>query len=147
MNQDSTTVTKDAKARGLRSARLFPSQADTSRAIEYVFGNDYLTTYLNKGSFKVKSVVPRLPWDQPSQPSFSKAQRRSDGILTGNKNHIYSYSYSYLYIKKTDVFQIDSGDEPVRRQSNEEFRSSGRPSCRVRRASRARCNRGTKRLV
>ena len=89
MNQDSTTVTKDAKARVLRSSRLFSYQADTSRDIEYVFGNDYLTTYLNKGPFQVKSVVPRLPWDKPS---FSKAQRRSDGIgiLTGNTNHICS---------------------------------------------------------
>ena len=82
MNQDSTTVTKDAKARVLRSASLFSYQADTSRDIEYVFGNDYLTTYLNKGPFQVKSVVPRLPWDQTS---YSKAQRRSDGILRGNK--------------------------------------------------------------
>ena len=89
MNQDSITVTKEAKTRVLRSARLFPSQADTSRDIEYVFGNDYLTTYLNKGPFQIKSVVPRLPWDQPS---FSKSQRRSDGIgiLTGNTNHICS---------------------------------------------------------
>ena len=88
MNPDSTIVTKDAKVRVLRSARLFSSQADTSRDIEYVFGNDYLTTYLNKGPFQVKSVVPRLPWDQPS---FPKAQRRLDGISTGNKYHIYSY--------------------------------------------------------
>ena len=89
MNQDSTTVTKDAKARVLRSARLFSSQSDTSRDIEYVFGNEYLTTYLNKGPFQIKSVVPRLPWDKPS---FSKAQRRSDGIgiLTGNTNYICS---------------------------------------------------------
>ena len=88
MNQDSVTVIKEAKTRVLRSARLFPSQADTSRDIEYVFGNNYLTTYLNKGPFQVKSVVPRLPWDQPS---FPKAQRRLDGISTGNKYHIYSY--------------------------------------------------------
>ena len=89
MNPDSTTVTNDAKARVLRSSRFFSPQADTSRDIEYVFGNDYLTTYLNKGPFQVKSVVPRLPWDQPS---FSKAQRRSDGIgiLTGNTNYICS---------------------------------------------------------
>ena len=89
MNQDDTTVTNDAKARVLRSARLFSSQSDTSRDIEYVFGNEYLTTYLNKGPFQIKSVVPRLPWDQPS---FSKSQRRSDGIgiLTGNTNHICS---------------------------------------------------------
>ena len=89
MNQDDTTVTNDAKARVLRSARLFSSQSDTSRDIEYVFGNEYLTTYLNKGPFQIKSVVPRLPWDKPS---FSKAQRRSDGIgiLTGNTNHICS---------------------------------------------------------
>ena len=87
MNQDDTTVTKDSIARVLRSARFFSPQADTSRDIEYVFGNDYLTTYLNKGPFQVKRVVPRLPWDQPS---FSKAQRRSDGISTGNKNNIYS---------------------------------------------------------
>ena len=89
MNQDDTTVTKDAKGRVLRSARLFSSQSDTSRDIEYLFGNEYLTTYLNKGPFQIKSVVPRLPWDQPS---FSKSQRRSDGIgiLTGNTNHICS---------------------------------------------------------
>ena len=87
MNPDNTTVTNDAKARVLRSAKFFLPQTDASRDIEYVFGNDYLTTYLNKGPFQVKSVVPRLPWDQPS---FSKAQRRSDGISTGNKNHIYS---------------------------------------------------------
>ena len=80
--QHNTTVTNVAKSRVLRNARLFSSNADYSRDIEYVFGNDYLTTYLNKGPFQVKRVIPRLPWDQTS---YSKALRRSDGILTGNK--------------------------------------------------------------
>ena len=90
MNQDSTTATKDPKARVLSSARLFSYQAHTSRDVEYVFGNDYLTTYLNKGPYQVKSLVPRLPWDQPS-PSI--AQERSDTYLIGNNDHVYSYKY------------------------------------------------------
>ena len=95
MNQDSTTVTKDAKARVLRSASLFSYQADTSRDIEYVFGNNYLTTYLNKGPYQVKSLVPRLPWDPPS-PSI--VQERSDTYLIGNNDHVYSYTYlQYRY--------------------------------------------------
>ena len=100
MNQDSTTVTKDAKARVLRSASLFSYQADTSRDIEYVFGNDYLTTYLNKGPFQVKRVIPRLPWDQTS---YSKALRRSDGILTGN-TIISTHSHIRIGIQNSPTF-------------------------------------------
>ena len=92
MFQHDTTVTNSAKSRVLRNARLFSSNADYPKDIEYVFGNDYLTTYLNKGPYQVKSLVPRLPWDQPS-PSI--AQERSDTYSIGNNDHVYWYKYLY----------------------------------------------------
>ena len=90
MLQHNTIVTNGAKSRVLRNARLFSSNADYSNDIEYVFGNKYLTTYLNKGPYQVKSLVPRLPWDQPS-PSI--AQERSDTYSIGNNDHFYWYKY------------------------------------------------------
>ena len=90
MLQHNTTVTNGAKSRVKSNARLFSSNADYSKDIEYVFGNNYLTTYINKGPYQVKSLVPRLPWDQPS-PSI--AQERSDTYLIGNNDHVYSYKY------------------------------------------------------
>ena len=88
--QHNYTVNNGVKSRVLRNARLFSSNADYSRDIEYVFGNNYLTTYINKGPYQVKSLVPRLPWDQPS-PSI--AQERSDTYSMGNNDHVHYYKY------------------------------------------------------
>ena len=101
MLQHNTTVTNGAKSRVLRNARLFSSNADYSKDIEYVFGNNYLTTYINKGPYQVKSLVPRLPWDQPS-PSI--AQERSDTYLIGNNDHVYSYTYLQYRYKMFDLY-------------------------------------------
>ena len=95
MLQHNTTVTNGAKSRVLRNARLFSYNADYSNDIEYVFGNNYLTTYLNKGPYQVKSLVPRLPWDQPS-PSI--AQERSDIYSIGSNDHVYWNKYLFIYI-------------------------------------------------
>ena len=73
-------------------SRILFSNSDLSRDIDYVFGSNYLTTYQNKGPYKVKSIVPRLPWDQPS---ISIAQERSDVIYSGNLDNGYSYAYKY----------------------------------------------------
>ena len=149
-------MTNSAKSRVLRNARLFSSNADYSNDIEYVFGNNYLTTYLNKGPYQVKSLVPRLPWDPPS-PSI--AQERSDTYLIGNNDHVYSYTYLQYRYKMFDlyldiyidslkfIFDLDPLHEPVRRQSNEEFTRVGRPKCRTRRVPRTRCDRNANRSV
>ena len=78
---DNTTLNKDDKAQNMRTARISFSDTDFSRDVDYIFGQNYLTTYRKKGPYQVKSIVPRLPWDHPS---ISQVHERSDVNYNGN---------------------------------------------------------------
>ena len=76
-NSDHKSIPLDNKtiALYLRHLRMSSSGPDLSSYIEYTFGDDYLTTYKRKVRYHIKSVVPRLDWNQPYK---SIAQDRSD---------------------------------------------------------------------
>ena len=82
-----TTIGKNDNDPFSSDSRILFSNSDLSRDIDYIFGSNYLTTYQNKGPYKVKSIVPRLPWDQPS---ISIAEERSDINYNGSLD-FYSY--------------------------------------------------------
>ena len=72
---DNQTMARDNEARYLSHARMSFSDPDLSNYIAYTFRDDYLTTYKRKGPYHIKSVVPRLDWNQQY---ISIAQDRSD---------------------------------------------------------------------
>ena len=85
-------------------SRIAFSDSESLRDIDYVFGSNYLTTYQNKGPYKVKSIVPRLPWDLPS---LSIARERLDVDYNGNLDHGFFYAYEkyilYMYTCTPDM--------------------------------------------
>ena len=91
-----TTIGKNDNDPVLRDSRNALADSEPSRDMDYVFGSKYLTTYQNKGPYQVKSIVPRLPWDQPP---LSIAQDRSDVNYYGNSDHGYFYAYKYVYYR------------------------------------------------
>ena len=72
---DNKTMASHNFALYLRHARMLFSDPDLSSHTEYNFGDDYLTTYKRKGRYHIKTVVPRLDWNQTY---ISVAKDRSD---------------------------------------------------------------------